>query len=285
LTNIKLYIALLGVAAFTGCNLIDGNTEETSEPLARVYNTYLYEDDVLPFISKGLTPEDSLMLVQNIIYKWGKEQLLLNKAEFNLPEDVSEIEVLVGNYRNDLIKFAYQQEYIDNHLDTLISIEEIREYYKENPQNFELKENILKAEYYIFPADLPDLKFAKKWFASNNKTYKSKFDELAQHYSLVSVTTDTSWISFEEVVKIVPLKTYNQQEFLAKNRKVILEDSTHLYCLNITSFKIKDDVSPLPYVRETIRSIILNQRKLDLLKKMEEEIYNDAYEKKDFEIY
>ena len=57
-----------------------------------------------------------------------------------------------------------------------------------------------------------------------------------------------------------------------------------MYCLEIQEYKIKDDVSPLPYVRETLRNVILNQRKLDLIKKMEEEIFNAAYEKKDFEI-
>ncbi len=284
MTKFKIYIALIGVAAFTGCNLIDKGSEEKI-PIARVYDTYLYKDDVLPFISDELSSEDSLMFVQNYIYRWGKEQLLISMAEFNLPEDMNEMDELVQNYRNDLLKFAYQQEYIDNHLDTVISKEEIKEYYKTNPQNFELKENILKAEYFIFPADLPDLALAKKWFISKNKTYQKKFSQLAENYSLVNITTDTSWISFEDVIKVVPLKTYNQQEFLAKNKKVILEDSIHLYCLNIMTYKIKDDVSPLPYVVETIRSIILNQRKLDLLRKMEEEIFNDAYKKKDFEIY
>lgn len=283
MTKTSLYIALFLIAALPGCNLIDTPTEEGTS-IARVYDTYLYLEDVLPQIPKGLPEEDSVLLLQNIIYKWGREQLLIKKAEFNLQDDVSDIDDLVENYRNDLLKFAYQQEYVDDHLDTLISEEEMNTYYLDNAQNYELKENILKARYYLFPKDMDDLKKTRRWFLGNSKSYQNKFEDAVFNYALISIEDDTSWIPFEELVKVIPLKTYNQQEFLARNKKVTLEDSLGLYCLEIQEYKIKDDVSPLPYVRETLRSVILNQRKLDLIRKMEEDIFNAAYEKKDFEI-
>ena len=283
MTRTSLYIVFFLIAALPGCNLIDTPTEEGTS-IARVYNTYLFLEDVLPQIPKGLPEEDSVLLLQNIIYKWGREQLLIKKAEFNLQDDVSDIDDLVENYRNDLLKFAYQQEYVDDHLDTLISEEEMNTYYLENAQNYELKENILKARYYLFPKDMDDLKKTRRWFLGNSKSYQNKFEDAVFNYALISIEDDTSWIPFEELVKVIPLKTYNQQEFLARNKKVTLEDSLGLYCLEIQEYKIKDDVSPLPYVKETLRSVILNQRKLDLIRKMEEDIFNAAYEKKDFEI-
>jgi hypothetical protein len=283
LIRIQKHISILLIAALSGCNLIE-KPEQTGVPVARVHDAFLYLEDVAPQIPAGLSEEDSTLLIHNIIYKWGREQLLIQKAEFNLPEDMVEIEELVRDYRSYLIKFAYQQEYVNNHLDTAISQEELKEYYENNASNFELKEIILKAKYYVFPTDLPDVKKTKRWFMGNSKSYNEKFQDAVFNYALVSVEEDTTWIPFEEIVKVVPLKTYNQQEFLAKNRKVTLEDSLGLYCLEIQQYKIKDDVSPLPYVKETIRSIILNQRKLDLIKKMEDEIFNEAYEKKDFEI-
>ena len=283
MTKTSFYIALFLIAALQGCNLIEDPIEEGTR-IARVYDTYLYLEDVLPQIPEGIEEQDSLLLMQNIIYKWGREQLLIKKAEFNLQEDVSDIDELVENYRNDLLKFAYQQEYVDDHLDTLISQDEMNAYYLDNSQNFELKENILKARYYLFPKDMDDLAKTKRWFMGNSKSYQNKFEDAVFNYALISIEDDTSWIPFEELVKVIPLKTYNQQEFLARNKKVTLEDSLGLYCLEIQEYKIKDDVSPLPYVRETLRSVILNQRKLDLIKKMEEDIFNAAYEKKDFEI-
>lgn len=283
MTKRLLHIILISVAALQGCNLIDKPTEERT-PIARVYNTYLYLEDVLPQIPQGLPEDDSTLLVQNIIYKWGREQLLIEKAEFNLSSEATDIDELVENYRNDLLKFAYQQEYVDDHLDTVISKDEMRAYYLENAQNFELKENILKARYYLFPKDMDDLSKTRRWFMGNSKSYQNKFEDAVFNYALIAIEDDTSWIPFEELVKVIPLKTYNQQEFLERNKKVTIEDTLGLYCLEIQEYKIKDDVSPLPYVKETLRNIILNQRKLDLIRKMEEDIFNAAYEKKEFEI-
>jgi hypothetical protein len=65
----------------------------------------------------------------------------------------------------------------------------------------------------------------------------------------------------------------------------MLEDADNAYFVDIKEHKIKDDASPLAYVRKTIISIILNKRKLDLIAKMEEKIIDDAFNKKDFEIY
>ena len=206
MTKTSLYIALLLIAALPGCNLIDKPIEEGTS-IARVYDTYLYLEDVLPQIPEGLSEQDSLLLLQNIIYKWGREQLLIKKAEFNLQEDVSDIDELVENYRNDLLKFAYQQEYVDDHLDTLISQDEMNAYYLDNSQNFELKENILKARYYLFPKDMEDLAKTKRWFMGNSKSYQNKFEDAVFNYALISIEDDTSWIPFEELVKVIPLKT------------------------------------------------------------------------------
>ena len=96
---------------------------------------------------------------------------------------------------------------------------------------------------------------------------------------------DTNWIQYSDLAYRVPIQTYNQEAILGKNKKLILEDSAKVFFVAINAYKIKDNVSPLPYVRKSIKSIILNKRKLELISKMEESLVNDAYDKKDFEIY
>ena len=283
--NKLIYIyVILTIAALTSCNLIN-NEKGQSEPIARVYDTFLFPEDIEGIVSSQLSERDSLLLVQNYVDRWAKEQLIIKKAEFNLPEEVMNYEELVNQYRNDLIKFAYQQQYVEEHLDTLISFEEIKEYYGDYPQNFELKENILRADYYIFDINSPDISKVKYWFKSSSKTYQAKFVEYSNEYALVDISNDTNWIPFDELTKTIPIQTYNQQQFLAKNVNVVVEDSMHNYFLRIREYKIKDDVSPLPYVTSTVHNIILNQRKLALIRQMEDDIVNDAYEKKNIEIY
>ena len=47
----------------------------------------------------------------------------------------------------------------------------------------------------------------------------------------------------------------------------------------------KNNVAPLPYIKPTIRQIILSKRKRELIKKLEKDITKDAIKNKQFEIY
>jgi hypothetical protein len=66
---------------------------------------------------------------------------------------------------------------------------------------------------------------------------------------------------------------------------VEIEDSTSLYLLKIWDYKIRDGMSPLPYVKSTIKSIILNQRRRGLLDELEQELVDEAIQKDHYEFY
>ncbi len=232
-----------------------------------------------------MSEQDSLLWTQKYINNWGKEQLIIKKAEFNLADQEKDFDELVEQYRNDLLKFTYQQRYVDEHLDTAISEEEIIRYYEENSSEFELKENILKVNYLVLNVDAPDIDDAVRWFKSDEAEDREDLHEYAFKYARRSSFEDTSWVRYRDLAKFIPLTTYNEQSFLRSNEFVELEDSNGVYLVQIQDYKIADDVSPLPYVRETIRNIILNKRKQELIASMEERIVNDAYDKRDFEIF
>jgi len=44
-------------------------------------------------------------------------------------------------------------------------------------------------------------------------------------------------------------------------------------------------VSPLEFVLQDIKNIILNKRKVELAKKLEDEVYENAAKRKDFEVF
>jgi hypothetical protein len=55
--------------------------------------------------------------------------------------------------------------------------------------------------------------------------------------------------------------------------------------LKVDRYRISDNVSPIEFVKDDIRNLILNKRKVDLAKQLEEEVYNEAKKDDDFEIY
>ncbi len=286
--NHKLFALLSGVVLFTmatSCNWLRFGTEEEKEPLARVYNRYLYKEDVADIVPAALETNDSLAFLQNYISIWAKDQLMLYKAEYNLTEQQKDFEQQITDYRNDLLKFAYQQEYVRQNLDTNISDVEIEEYYEQNGDNFELKENILKARYVVINSDAPKIDDAREWFRSSKPEDFQKIREYALKYASEFSLEDTSWVSFDLIASKFPVETYNQSEFLANNKYVQVTKGGKLYLLEIVSYKIKEGKSPLTYVKYVIRNILVNQRKLQLLANLEKNLLDDALEKKEFETY
>jgi hypothetical protein len=56
-----------------------------------------------------------------------------------------------------------------------------------------------------------------------------------------------------------------------------------VYMLRIKQYKSKETTSPIEFERPVIKSLILNIRKQEILRKMEDDIYNEAVEKKTFQ--
>jgi hypothetical protein len=94
-----------------------------------------------------------------------------------------------------------------------------------------------------------------------------------------------SWVYFNNLLKEVPIVTYNQENFLQYNRNIEARDSLYLYLVEFRDFKIKESVTPLSMLEDNIRKIIVNRRKLELLQNLQHEIFENALMNNYFEIY
>ncbi len=276
----------LALTLFSSCDSIfNKGTEEEGAVIARVYESKLFQHDIEAVLPEGLSHEDSATFVQNFINVWAKNELMVYKAEFNLTDEQKQFEEQIRNYRNDLLKYAYLQKYVDDRLDTTITELQIKDYYQANSQNFLLKENILKIRYIVVPQDAPELDDLKKWFKSSEaKDLEALLDyslSFARSFSL----EDTAWMSFNDFRKLIPIRTYNQQDFLARNTWIELEEDGLIYLAQIKEYKIKDNAAPIFYVKDIIRNTLLNKKRLDLIADLEKNLVNDALKKKEFETY
>ena len=90
---------------------------------------------------------------------------------------------------------------------------------------------------------------------------------------------EEQWLYFGDLIQEVPLQVYNVERFLKKNKSLTFIEDQKRYFLQIADYKLKDSVSPLSLQKEKIRNIILNRRKLDLLSKMRDDLYQEAVSK------
>ena len=147
----KSIIKVLCLCLLTsGCSLIANDEEE--QMVAQVYDYTLYQSDLEGLVPDGISSEDSMSIVDNYVDQWIRQMVILAKAEKNVKDDLSK---QLNEYRNSLLTYAYEQQMVDQMLDTNISEEQIQEYYNEHSGDFLLKSAIVKAVYVKAPKNSP----------------------------------------------------------------------------------------------------------------------------------
>jgi hypothetical protein len=282
---IRLLLIIIFLLAAGACKNKSGNEAQRSGAVARAYDTYLLKEDLEGVVPAGIHGQDSINLVRNFINNWVRQQVILKSAEDNLDDEKKDVEKKLREYRNSLLTYAYERELVAQQLDTVVSAKEIEDFYNNNQGNFELKDNIIKVLYLKLNKNSPKMAKVKDWVKSEDPRDRRLLTEYATQYALNYFLDDQTWLFFEDLLKEIPIRTYDQEQFLRNNRNIEIEDSSMVYLVSIKGFKIKDSLSPLSFETANIRNMIINQRKLKLIEKMEASAYEEAGKKGHIEIY
>ena len=267
------------------CKFLSRDEGEKKDAIAKAFDYYLYQEDLIGLVPLGASREDSIIIVKNYIENWIRYKAVLRKAEKNLDDEKKSVDKQLEEYRNSLITYAYETELIRQKLDTSTSEEEILSFYKNHPQNFELKDNIIKVIYLKLNKKSPKLEKVKLWYKSTAKKDREALEEYCHQYAINYYLDDDTWLLFDDLLKEIPIKTYDKEQFLQSNRNIEIEDSSLLYLVSIHGFMIKNSTSPLSFERKNIVTMILNERKLKLIEEMERQTYEDAKKSGDVEIF
>jgi hypothetical protein len=283
---LKYFYTLFGILLLTiqSCNLRSDTQEQV--PMARVNDAFLYESDIDFSFVEGQSEMDSIIYVQNIINNWATTQLLIDGAVLNLKKDTqTEFEQLVQQYKSDLYTSAYVEALVNKNLDTLISDQELDDVYNNNTQLFVLKEDLLKMRYVNVNSKLSNLDEVKKRFKRFNAEDKVVLDSIAIQFNSFYLK-DSIWIKSEQVIsKIKPLQLGFNKVLLKKPNFIQLKDSLGLYLMQVNEVLKRGSQAPKQYVLPTLKQIVINKRKLKLIKQLKSDIVNDAIKNKNFEIY
>ncbi len=253
--------------------------------IARVYDDYLYVSDLEGIVPIGSSAKDSLVIVKSYIDSWIKSKLLIRNAEKNLTTDQKDFEQQIEDYRNSLILYTYEKELVTQKLDTSLSDTLISTYYEANKSEFLLKDNIVKVWYIKMPLKSANITTIRSLYKTDTEANKKTLEEKCSQFAANYYLDDESWLLFDDLLKEIPIKTYNQEDYLKNNRYIEMQDSLYNYFVNIKDFQVKESVSPLSFEKENIKSIILNKRKLALIEEMQNNLFKDALKENNFEIY
>jgi hypothetical protein len=259
-------------------------TKNDDKQLARVHNTYLYQSDIQGVVPPGTNPRDSMTIVKNFINKWIEKQLLINMAESNLRNDEKNFKIQLEEYRNSLLIYTYESDFIRSYLDTIVTEPEIQQYYYENQRNFELKENIVKVHYITANKEPRKNNPLNRLLNSDDPDDLDALEDYCKQNGFEYYLED-EWILFSELISVIPLESYNPTIFLQNNKYVEIKDAENFYFIRFMDYKIKESVSPLSFERDNIRNIIINKRKVELITKLHRQLMQEALAKNTFEIF
>jgi len=279
-----LHIYILSIIILQSCNYFTIKND-AKQSVARVNNTYLYKDDLKNIFTNDISSQDSTLIANNYINNWIKQQLLLSKAQLNLENKTEKFEELVKKYREDLFINSYKEAVVKQYLDTIITNTDIDKFYKENNQNFKLNEELLKLKYIKIGKGVLNKNELIKLFNSSKKedleSLNSKELSLKSHH-----LNDSVWVKYSDVLFKIPIfEVDDKNELLKKDNFIQKEDSLSLYLVAIKQVLNRNEIAPKSYITPTIIQMILHQRKLLLLRNIEETLIDDATKKQQFEIY
>ncbi|MDE7374954.1 MAG: peptidyl-prolyl cis-trans isomerase [Odoribacter sp.] len=276
-------LTILSVIAIALLSCQQNASQQT--PVAQVFESVLYQSDIAPFIPKGTSSEDSILMAKNYIRNWVTQKLLLHKAIENLPSEELHIRKLVEDYRQSLIIHQYKQKLIEQRLEDDISDEEIKKYYTEHENNFILATPIVKAVFFILPQNTPNLKEVRQWFNSDKATDQESLEDYCLTHARKFDKFYNQWTEAKFLLNLMPgdYKTLNNSILSQKN--IEREDKGNRYFLKIREMRKEQTIAPLEYVRNEITLILKNKKKLQFESELEKQINQEGIEKKYVKIY
>ena len=275
-----IFTLCMGVVA---CDFLE--PKSTKVPVARVNETYLYQQDIQALISENTTKQDSISIVANYIQRWATQQLLIAQANINLPQQqIEDYQGMVTQYRNDLFAQAYKGAIVSKLLDSTITQQEYDLFYQQNKANFTLKEEIYKLRYIHLDASFPAISETKQKLRRFNTEDIVALQGSSLEYKGANFN-DSVWVKKETLLRQLPVIRTKESKVLKKATFSQLEDSLGVYLLKIKEVLSPNQTAPLQYIKPIIKEIILNKRTLELVKELEKDITKDAVKNKNFEVY
>lgn len=280
----SLFGIVLLIVFFTSCKYF--KPEAKPQAVARVNDVYLYKEDLKDLVPKGTSKNDSIAIVRNYIDRWASQILLIKVAEVNLNKDKkAEFEELIKQYKIDLYTKAYLEEVVKQSVDTVVSIEELKKYYDENKENFRTNGTLVRLRYINLLKDNPKYETIKSKFFDYRKSDKAFWETYALQFKSFAMN-DSVWVEMNQIYAKLPfINPDNRDEFMVPGKTIQRQDSLDVYLVKISNVIDKNQIAPFEYLKTTLKEVLLNKRKLELIKKFEKEITDDAIKDEKYEVY
>ena len=255
------------------------------EVVAKVGREKLYRSQLEDYIPSGLSSEDSTNLALQYIKSWATEKLFVEMADMQLSKAEKDVTKELEEYRNSLLRFRYEQRYLNERLDTVITYSEIETYYNEHKDLFILDVPIVKARYLNIMKDSPNRERIIRKMSSEKYEDLVEADSLAYSSALRYFDYSDRWITAVTLAKEFGTDYATMLSGLRDGYIQMETENGDLRVAYICDLRRGGTLAPVEYCEDRIRDIILSTRKHALFTDLERDLLDDALDKQNFVIY
>ncbi|MBN2892724.1 MAG: hypothetical protein JXL97_12725 [Bacteroidales bacterium] len=280
-----IFLMFILVLLLNACKQDKNEADNKSDPVVKVFNSYLYADDISKIVPPNSNPEDSMNIVQSYINNWIQDQLMLNKAEEYLKEQKADIDKKTEDFRNSLMIHKFKETIIKNNVDSNMSSDKISNYYETHKQELKLNSSIIKGFLVKLPkstSNFADFKIVI------NSSDNSDLDEIVSFVKLKNGVFEdftTTWSNFSEQMLKMPIAVEDEKTFLKRSSTFESEDTNFFYYMHVNDYILSGEEAPLEFVRNNIANILIQLESSAILEAYKQDIYDEAVKTGKIEYY
>ena len=260
---------------FASCKAIS-EFFDRGEIVAEAGSAKLKRSELDKVIPSGLATEDSVRLARQYINTWALDQIFLEKAETQLSKSEKEVTQELETYRRSLLKFRYEQLYVNERLDTSVTDDEVEQYYEKHRERFVLQRPVVKARFISIPEDSPVLKTIKKKMSSDKAEDIMEADSLAFSSAFKFSTWNDAWIDASTLAREFGQESASVLAGIKTGWVERTDTSGVSNVAFISEITPKGAMSPIEYSTPFIKDMIISARKQSLVTSFERDLLEDA---------
>jgi len=175
--------------------------------------------------------------------------------------------------------YEYEKALINQKLDTAIKQQELYAWYEKLKTDFPLEQDVFLLFFIKLKPDAPNLVDARKWIAK-----PKELEGYCKEYATSYVTDNGMWYEEGNVLKNFPVSQGDLS--LLSSAKSFREYKTEegSWFIKIGDVIKKGDPSPLEFIREQMVKAIIEKRRIKLVERVYDKIYQDGIKSKSFEV-
>lgn len=275
---------ILVLASLSGCKFF-GDVLHNEPLAAKVGSHELTMAALRDAVPDGLTPEDSAAFAERYINSWARDMLLMDRAEKGLSAEEKDVSAQLEDYRRTLLNHRYEQKYIAEHLDSLVTREEIEDYYAANREKFRLQTPVVKAYYFNISPRSKELQTILSGMTSTKEAQRAEADTLMRTASMRFVDYSANWVDAYVLARefntdVVTLLSSRKKEWIR-----LPDGLGHDNVAFLIDYVPDGSYAPVDYCTKRIEEIILSARKHALSAEFETKLIEEALESEQLIIY